>query len=129
MFQRLPLLLFVLFISGTLMAQNVMTPTDPCYKYNPAAPLGSPTNPVIPGPGIIAKWVHDPSQNFANRDAVAPGVDTIGSHGFDQSTFKCYFIGRTAYRLRFPVNYNPANKYPGHCFFTRGWRSSRLCRN
>ncbi|MFT3932409.1 MAG: T9SS type A sorting domain-containing protein [Chitinophagaceae bacterium] len=121
MYQRLLLLLNVLLISGALTAQNVMTPNDPCYKYDASATLGSPTNPVIPGPGIISKWVHDPIQSV-NTSHRSSGTcprncpDTIGSNGFDQSTYKCYFIGRTAYRLRFPINYNPANKYPAIVF-------------
>ncbi len=116
MYQRLPLLLYILLISGTLMAQDVMTPTDPCYKYNPLATAGTTTNPSIPPYNTMAKWVHDPTQNNAGRTSTGSNPDTIGSHGFDQSTYKCYIFNETAFRLRFPVGYNPANKYPAIVF-------------
>ncbi|MEP6749701.1 MAG: hypothetical protein ABJB86_18330, partial [Bacteroidota bacterium] len=107
MYQRLLLMLAVLSIAGTSMAQNVMTPMDPCYKYDPSKLIGTdPTNPAIPVANTMAKWVHDPSQNYINRS------DTIGSYGFDQSTYKCYIWNSTAFRLRFPNNYDPAKKYP-----------------
>ena len=119
MYQRLLFILLILFISGASMAQNVMTPADPCYKYDSTAPVGTGTNPSIPPGNVVVKWVHDPSQNGAGRDNSGSNADTIGSHGFDQSTFKCYRYGNTSYRIRFPNNYDPNNpsKYPLILFF------------
>ncbi len=98
MYQRLLLLLTILTISVMAVAQDVMTPTDGDYIYNPAAPAGSQTNPTALG-GVIQKWVHDPVQN-------------PGRINFVQTAYKSYRWGITSYRLRFPNNYNPANKYP-----------------
>ena len=99
MYQRLLILLLVVFISGVSTAQNVMTPTDGDYIYNPAAAPdnASHTNPT-PVDGVIQKWVHDPTQK--NRIP------------WDQTNFKSYRLNKTSFRLRFPINYNPANKYP-----------------
>jgi len=105
MYQRLLFILSMLFISGASMAQNVMTPSDLCFKYDPAAAVGTTTNPAVPPANVMAKWIHDPSQNTR-------GSDSVGAHGFDQSNYKCYIWNGMAFRLRFPNGYNPANKYP-----------------
>ena len=129
MHHRLLLILSVLFISSAAMAQNVMTPADPCYKYDPTAPAGSPTNPNIPPLNTMAKWVHDPTQNAAGRASTGANPDTIGSHGFDQSTYKCYIWNSTAFRVRFPNNYNPANKYPIVVFFNGAGEAANLTKS
>lgn len=131
MYQRLLYLLSVLFISGTSVAQNndVMTPADPCYKYDKTAALGSRTNPNNPVANIISKWVHDPTQNNAGRDASGSDADTIGSHGFDQSTYKCYIINDVAFRIRFPNNYDPVhNKYPMMVFLHGAGEAASLAK-
>ncbi len=99
MFQRLLILLMVLFISGSAMSQDVMTPNDGDYIYDPNAAPNSLTNPTPAANGIVQKWVHDPTQK--------PGRIT-----WDQSQFKSYRLSGFSYRVRFPKNYNPANKYP-----------------
>src|SRR5450432_2267403 len=102
MYQRLLLLLAVLFMSGALMAQNVMRSNDSDYIYNIGALLGSSTNPKplgINGLDTMQKWVHDPTQK--NRITF-----------FDQSHFKSYRYGTTSFRLRYPNNYDSTKKYP-----------------
>lgn len=100
MYQRLLLLLLVLTGSSAIMAQDVMTPTDPDNVYNSSAPLGSATNPIAAGAGTMQKWVHSTTQK--------PGRIT-----WNQSNFKSYRWGTMSFRLRFPNNYDPANnKYP-----------------
>lgn len=106
MYQRLLLLLAVVCISGMAVAQNVMTPTDGDYIYNPAAALGSLTNPIAAGAGIMQKWVHDPDQNASGFPRVNNRIP------WNQTNFKSYRWGITSFRIRFPNNYNPANKYP-----------------
>ncbi|MEP7277539.1 MAG: T9SS type A sorting domain-containing protein [Bacteroidota bacterium] len=122
MYQRLLFTLSTLFIGFFAISQggNVMTPSDTCYKYNKDAAVGTTTNPTVPtGAPVLIKWVHDPSQNGAGRANSGSNADTIGSHGFDQSTYKCYRYGSTAFRIRFPNNYDPnnADKYPLILFF------------
>ncbi|GAC1426007.1 MAG: hypothetical protein NVSMB7_02520 [Chitinophagaceae bacterium] len=82
------------------MAQNVMTPSDGDYIYDTTATLGSLTNPIAVD-GMIEKWVHDPNQPYK-----------IGRIPWDQTNFKSYRFNNTSFRLRFPVNYDPAKKYP-----------------
>jgi len=101
MYQRLLLLLTVLFISGITMAQNVMTPSDGDYIYNSGAASGSNTNPIPAGAGVMQKWVHDPNQ---------PGK--AGRIPWDQTKYKSYRFNNTSFRLRFPNPYDPAKKYP-----------------
>lgn len=97
MYQRLTLLLTILCISSMLVAQHVMTPEDGDYIYDSLAPAGSLTNP-IPVDGVIQKWVHDTTQ--------------INSIKWVQNDFKSYRLGNISFRLRFPNNYDPAQKYP-----------------
>src|SRR3982751_973189 len=98
MYLRLILLLSILNISAVTLSQNVMTPLDGDYIYDPSAPPGSLTNPN-PVAGVIQKWVHDPSQR-------------PGTIGWDQSEFKSYRLNNISFRLRFPNDYDPAKKYP-----------------
>ena len=97
MYLRLILLLTIMGISNMVVAQNVMTPADGDYIYNPAALPGSLTNPV-PADGVIQKWVHDTSQK--------------GSITWAQDDFKAYRWGNISFRLRFPNNYDASQKYP-----------------
>ncbi len=99
MYQRLLIVLSIVFISVRSQAQDVMTPTDGDYVFDSTAALGSLTNPIPGGAGSIQKWVHDPKQK--NRIPTATNLK-----------FKSYRIGNLSFRLRFPNNYNPANKYP-----------------
>jgi len=98
MYQRLLLMLSILCISGMAVAQNVMTPTDGDYIYNTGAAAGSLTNPTAID-GIIQKWVHDPTQK-------------PGRIPWTQSDFKSYRWNNISFRLRFPNNYDPLQKYP-----------------
>ncbi|MEO6314952.1 MAG: T9SS type A sorting domain-containing protein [Chitinophagaceae bacterium] len=99
MYQRLLLILTVLFLSGAAFAQDVISIDDGNYIYNAASPAGSLTNPTPVGANVMQKWVHDPSQK--------PG--RIGSF---QNDFKSYRWGSMSFRLRFPKNYTVGVKYP-----------------
>ena len=81
MYQRLLFILTVLCISGAAMAQNVMTPTDGDYIYNPGAASGSLTNPVPAPVGTMQKWVHDPTQK--NRIGSFQGEEAIAAMSSD----------------------------------------------
>src|ERR1700712_4949653 len=100
MYPRLTLFLFVLFISGVSMAQNVMTPADGDYIYSAGSsnPL---LNPTPEGAGVMQKWVHDPNQ-----------AGKAGRITWDQTRYKSYRFNNTSFRLRFPNNYDPTKKYP-----------------
>ncbi|HTL07671.1 MAG TPA: hypothetical protein VL307_05420, partial [Chitinophagaceae bacterium] len=106
MYQRLLLILSLFFVTVAGQSQDVMTPTDGDYIYNPNAPLGSLTNPIAAGAGIMQKWVHDPDQNASGFPRTNYRIT------WNQSNFKSYRWGITSFRIRFPNNYNPANKYP-----------------
>ncbi|MEO5592355.1 MAG: T9SS type A sorting domain-containing protein [Chitinophagaceae bacterium] len=99
MYQRLLLMLSVLFIAGTSMAQDVMSASDPVIQYVPG-PAGA-ANPTVT-PGKIQKWIHD--------DVQRPGRIPASL----QPKYKCYYYNGLAYRLRFPNSYDPTNpaKYP-----------------
>jgi pimeloyl-ACP methyl ester carboxylesterase len=101
MHQRLLFILLIVFISGTAMAQNVMTPNDGDRIYKKTAPAGDTLNPIPAGTGVMQKWIHDPNQNGKS-----------GRITWNQTNFKSYRFNNTSFRLRFPNNYNPANKYP-----------------
>jgi predicted esterase len=97
----LPLLLTVMVTGKMSIAQNVMSHLDSIYTYNAGAASGSNNNPVVPAPGIMSKWVYDPT--------LKPGRVP-----WNQSRFKCYYWNGMAFRLRFPKNYDPAaaTRYP-----------------
>jgi len=107
MYQRLLLVLLVLFISGAAIAQDVMSASDGDYIYDSTAAEGSLTNPIPAPPGVIQKWVHDPLQKAAPGTPPTPYRIT-----WSQSDFKSYRYNGLSFRLRFPKNYDPAKKYP-----------------
>ncbi|MEP6751014.1 MAG: hypothetical protein ABJB86_24985, partial [Bacteroidota bacterium] len=87
-------------MSGTSMAQNVISSSDGDYIYS----IGSSNpllNPTPAGAGVMQKWVHDPNQ---------PGKS--GRITWDQTKYKSYRFNNTSFRLRFPNNYDPTKKYP-----------------
>jgi pimeloyl-ACP methyl ester carboxylesterase len=106
MYQRLLFTLSVLFISCASMAQDVMTPSDGDYIYNPAAASGSNQNPIPAGANVMQKWVHDTLQNASGFPLRNTRIT------FNQTNYKSYRFGITSFRIRFPNNYNPALKYP-----------------
>ena len=114
MYQRLLLLLAVVFIGGAGKAQNVMTPADGDYIYDSLAVPGTLNNPIPAGAGIMQKWVHDTVQKAT--PVILDGPLKNFRITWDQSNYKSYRWGNLSFRLRFPNNYNPATKYPAVVF-------------
>lgn len=104
MFKKcLPLLALLLIAMLQTTAQNVFDPNDSVYTYNPAAPLGTPSNPNVPANNVMAKWIRTPDRITWNTNK-----------------FKSYIWNGVQFRLRYPNNYNPAQKYPIMVFFHGG---------
>lgn len=114
MYQRLLLLLTVFFMWNASIAQNVMTPADGDYIYDSLAAPGALTNPIPAGAGVMQKWVHDTLQKAT--PVILDGPLKNFRIMWDQSNYKSYRWGNLSFRLRFPNNYNPANKYPAVVF-------------
>jgi predicted esterase len=97
----LPLLILA-FTTKIASAQNVMSHLDLLYAHNAGAAVGSNNNPTVPAPGVMSKWVHDPT------------LKTPARITWDQSRFKSYFFNGMPFRLRFPKNYDPSGvtRYP-----------------
>ncbi|HTL08707.1 MAG TPA: PA14 domain-containing protein [Chitinophagaceae bacterium] len=110
MIKHLLLMLLAFGYVGT-QAQNVFNPADPLVTYNSAALPGSSTNPTQPAPGVMAKWVR------------------TARMGWTTTAFKSYIWNGMAFRLRFPNNYNPANKYPVVLFFHGGGETGTIYDN
>ncbi|HTL10515.1 MAG TPA: hypothetical protein VL307_19705, partial [Chitinophagaceae bacterium] len=111
MYLRFLLLWLILSLSLPGTAQNVMSPLDGDYIYDPNAPAGSLNNPV-PVNGKIQHWVHDTSQHK--------------SVSFYQGDFKSYRYNNMSFRLRFPEHYDPSKKYPLIVFLHGGGEAAEL---
>ncbi|MGN6399113.1 MAG: carbohydrate-binding protein, partial [Flavisolibacter sp.] len=94
---RYRLLLFFLSILVTsygLKAQtSVFDPNDPVNKYDPNNP------PVKPPNGQVGKWVRTVRVTWNTTD------------------FKCYIYNGLPFRLKYPKNWDPTQKYPLLIFF------------
>ncbi|MEO5681802.1 MAG: PA14 domain-containing protein [Chitinophagaceae bacterium] len=103
----------VICCCNILHAQNVFSPGDGIVTYSSTATPGSSTNPSLPAPGVMSKWVR------TSRVA------------WTTTSFKCYMWNGMAFRLRFPNNYNPANasKYPVIVFFHGGGETGTVYDN
>jgi chitodextrinase/predicted esterase len=94
---------FIICMLTSLFSQNVFNPNDPIVNFN-----GSNTPPTPPA-NTLAKWGRTPHNDFPNP--------------FNTDNFKAYYYSGTqrgtAFRLRYPNNYNPVNatKYPVILFF------------
>lgn len=108
----LPILIVLIISLLHAGAQNVFSPTDSVYTYNAAAPAGSPSNPNIPPANTMAKWIR-----------------TTTRIGWYTNNFKAYIWNGLQFRLRFPVNYNPALKYPVMVFLHGGGEAKGIYDN
>lgn len=100
-----------LLCCATLPAQNVFNSADAIVTYNASAVAGSSTNPAQPAPGVMAKWVRTSRMSWSTTN------------------FKSYMWNGMCFRLRFPNNYNPANKYPVIVFFHGGGETGTVYDN
>src|SRR5689334_18749406 len=92
-------LCLLLLVQSEAQSQNVFNPADTIANFNEAAILGTPAKPVLPATNVMAKWGRIRNASRINWDA---------------SDFKCYIWNGMQFRLKYPLNYNPANasKYP-----------------
>ncbi|MHA4808119.1 fibronectin type III domain-containing protein [Flavitalea flava] len=92
------LLATVLSFTLSLHGQSVLNPNDSVVTYNPNAPAGSLSNPNMPDPSTIGKWIRTVRLSWNTKE------------------WKAYILHTIPFRLKFPRSYDPTandgKKYP-----------------